>query len=208
MGNSVEWCTVVWQVAGENFGTKSDLATWGVALLSGFMGMGGIVVGQLTSTRTEKKSVRAAVLAEVEALHDLCMKRKYLEGFREDARHFRSPEGIIQQQRGEIYQNSIRASDFNLIYRANLSRLGGLSGTEAKLIVRFHQLLQGVLQDVSEGGILFEGSNDPKDYEEAADILEEAMDIAKVLMAQKKPWWRFPWRCGQNVDTATAGKSH
>lgn len=206
MVDTVEWCTVVWQVVGGSTESKSDMVTFGAAALSGFFGIGGIVIGQITSARSEKKSVRAALLAEVEAMHDLCVIRKYVEELREDADFFRSPEGTKWRKEGNVYQTTIPASDFNLIYKANLSRLGGLSKNEAKLIVRFHQLVEGALQDASEGGVLNQGSYNPEDYDEAADILNEALSIAKVLIAEKKPWWQFRWLRGQNVDTEALGK--
>lgn len=206
MVDTVEWCTVVWQVVDQSAGSNSDLVTFGLASLSGLLGIGGIIVGQITSARAEKKSVRAALLAEVEAMHDMCVIRKYVEGLRADANYFRSPEGISKREKGEGFQISIPATDFNLIYKANLSRLGGLSRNEARLIVRFHQLVEGALQDVSEGGTLHIGSNEPDDYDEAADVLEQALSIAKVLIAEHKPWWRFQWQRGQNVDTENKGK--
>lgn len=207
MVDAVEWCTVVWQIAGEGAQSNKDLVAFGVASLTGFIGVAGIVIGQKTSARAEKKSVRAALLAEVEAIHDMCVIRGYVKGLRDDAQHFRSPEGMNQRKKGEGFQTSIPVSDFNLIYRANLGRLGGLNRNEARLVVRFHQLVDGVLQDVSEGGILHVGSNDPDDYDDAADLLEQALWIAKVLITEKKPWWRFQWLRGQNVDTETKGKA-
>jgi len=137
----------------------------------------------------------------------MCVLRGYVRSLRDDANFFRSPEGIHQRLKGEGFQVTIPVSDFNLIYRANLTRLGGLSRNEARLIVRFHQLIDGALLDVSKGGALHTGSNDPDDYDEVADILAEALGIAKVLIAKKEPWWRFAKLRGQNVDTETKGNA-
>ncbi|XSS63699.1 hypothetical protein ACP9OK_01610 [Pseudomonas sp. B11] len=207
MADAIEWCSVVWQTVGAAAESEGSLFKLSMAALPAVAGIAGIVIGQKTLASAEVKSVRAALLAEVEAIHDMCVIRQYVDAFREDAEYFRSPEGKKRQERGEGFKNHIPATDINLIYRANLNRLGGLSRREAKLIVRFHQLIGGVLQDVSEGGVLYEGSNDPNDYDEAVQILEQALLIAKDLMIERTPWWSIQRLRGQNVDTETKGKA-
>lgn len=67
------------------------------------------------------------------------------------------------------------------VYIANLGKLGYLSPKDAQLVVTFYQYVDSVVQDVTEGGIIYEGTNDPKAFTEAADALKFALDAAQQL---------------------------
>jgi len=86
---------------------------------------------------------------------------------------------------------SIKIPDhYNRIYQENVKRLGTLSVSEAMQIVRFYQLVDSLRVDVTEGGILFEGTKNYEAFQEAAQILETAMAIARSLTAERKKFWR------------------
>lgn len=87
----------------------------------------------------------------------------------------------------------------NKIYQANLGRLGGLSESEATLIVRFHFMLEGFLLATVAGGDLAEGARYHV-IQKAVDLLEEIVETADRLAEKPAPWWS---RGGHNVD---AGK--
>ena len=80
--------------------------------------------------------------------------------------------------------------NYNRVYQANLSRLGALSATEATQIVRFYQLADSVRADVSNGGILANGSANDTDWGETAEILEVAIELGTQLTTPSVSSWR------------------
>lgn len=62
------------------------------------------------------------------------------------------------------------------------------------MVVRFFQLADSARADVTEGGVLYEGSKDPEDFRDAACILETAIQLGKAFVSVK-PWWLswLPW---------------
>ncbi len=74
---------------------------------------------------------------------------------------------------------------YNRVYQANVDKLGCLSAKEATQIVIFHQMVDSVRADVTKGGVLFEGTNNPKAFGNAAELLEEAMELGRQLTKAK-----------------------
>lgn len=56
-----------------------------------------------------------------------------------------------------------------------------LKPEDAKLIFKFYQYADSVITDVSKGGALHEGTNDPSAFEENAQILSLAIAAANEL---------------------------
>ena len=116
--------------------------------------------------------------------------RGYLDSLRQTAGELKGELGEQAKANGIVWKFEIPIStDYNQIYKANLGRLGVLSEHEAVSIVRFHILAESVRADVSEGGVLAQGSGEAKDFDDAADLLEEAMLLADELVT-KRPSWR------------------
>lgn len=67
------------------------------------------------------------------------------------------------------------------VYVANLGKLGYLSPEDAQLVVSFYQYVDSVVQDVIEGGVIYEGTDDPEAFIEAANVLQFALDAAQLL---------------------------
>ncbi|MGM3214912.1 hypothetical protein ACSQ5K_04600 [Pseudomonas sp. PhalM4] len=196
----------MWEIVDST--TRTGVGTWQgyvVAAVPGILALVTVLVGQKTTAKSERDSTRAALLAEVSSLKEIVETRGYVPELRACARFFETPEGIDWQKSGRVHKpNIVVAEHFNMIYKANLTRLGGLSTTEANQIVRFHQLAHSFAIDCGEGGTLYEGSNDPDVFNEAADILEAALTIAEQLV-EPAPlgWFRGGWERlmrGRNVD--------
>lgn len=81
MADAIEWCSVVWQTVGAVAESEGSLFKLSMAALPAVAGIAGIVIGQKTLASAEAKSVRAALLAEVEAIHDMCVIRQYVDAF-------------------------------------------------------------------------------------------------------------------------------
>ncbi|WP_411383424.1 hypothetical protein ACK3BK_23660 [Pseudomonas sp. L7] len=162
-----------------------------VAVMAGCFTVAAVILGRIFQDFLERRSVRASLLAEVAALRDVVRMRGYLGDLRDTAEELRGELGRQMREEGKVWKFHIPiTSDYNQIYKANLSRLGVLSEHEAVSIVRFHLLAESVRTDVSEGGILYEGSDDEEDFDDAADLLEQAMALAGELVAKRLPWWK------------------
>jgi len=191
MKEGLEWCTVVWQITGDNAGTgDSGYTPLIVAVLAGCFTIASVIFGRIYQEICDKRSVRASLLAEVAAMREVVRIRGYLDSLRQTAGELKGELGEQAKANGIVWKFEIPIStDYNQIYKANLGRLGVLSEHEAVSIVRFHILAESVRADVSEGGVLAQGSGEAKDFDDAADLLEEAMLLADELVT-KRPSWR------------------
>ncbi|MDU9401442.1 hypothetical protein RTH46_02890 [Pseudomonas sp. zfem004] len=192
MKEGIDWCTVVWQVTGANGSSgANEYMPLIVAVLAGCFTVATVILGRIFQDFLERRSVRASLLAEVAALRDVVEMRGYLGDLRETAEELRGEIGERMRDAGKAWKFVIPIqSDYNQIYKANLGRLGVLSEHEAVSIVRFHLLAESVRTDVSEGGILYEGSDEAEDFDDAADLLEQAMVLASELVMKRLSWWR------------------
>lgn len=196
MTETVEWCTVVWQVVdGTSSSGGTGWTTFGVAALTGVFGLAGIWLGQKNQARSQAKSVRAAILAEIAAIRKLLLAEQYLEALREIAKDLKSVPSMAQRK-SRTFQVTT-AEHLNRIYKANLAHLGALSQTEAILVVRFHHLLEGFFADATGIGPLAGGSDSHKRFDAAASQVEDVLNIAHRLTGKKKRWWHLR---GQDVD--------
>ncbi|MBZ3664881.1 hypothetical protein [Pseudomonas monteilii] len=205
MTEAVEWCTVVWQVVD---GTKSAAGTpwdsFALALLTGAFGVLSVLIGQRNQARSQAKSVRAALLAEVSAICRQVASQEIVQWLNVAAAEIRKnpdpTKPLIQKVR------VVTNGDVNKIYKANLAHLGGLSKKEAELIVRFHYVLEGAVSGVMDGGPLAEGRDDPTMFEGIAANFEEVMALGEELSRENTTgWWRR--HRGQNVDTHSEGNA-
>jgi len=65
---------------------------------------------------------------------------------------------------------------YSRIYQANCNKIGLLNKSLAAQIVRFHNLIDAVVQDVKPGGALNDGATLPV-FVETRDILSEAIEL-------------------------------
>ncbi|WP_426150028.1 hypothetical protein [Pseudomonas sp. DC3000-4b1] len=106
----------------------------------------------------ERLSVRTALIAEVRTLCEIAKERGYLADLEDTAQHIAAlPENL----RSSISVAVPIASHYCRVYTANLTKLGYLKPRDALSVVRFYQLVDSVVQDVSKGGSLHEGTDDP-----------------------------------------------
>lgn len=170
-----------------------DWTTVSVALITALSAAGGPYWIWHRQAARERASVRAALLAEVLALVELVELRGYAQGLREAEEYVRSsPDSEVGETRSLEFSVNIN-DHYNRVYQANVTRLGGLSPHEANQIVRFYQMTDSVKSDVTAGGVLAKGSDNPVAFREAADLLDAAMMIGRELTATpRRSKWR--WR--------------
>jgi len=131
--------------------------------------IGAIATGWLTR-RSEKKAIQAAILAEAM----LVKSRRYREDLQKAADHVRKTKAVWGMK-VPVPEHYCR------IYAANVTSIGLLPADQAGKVVRFYQLIDSVVQDVSPGGALATGTNIPESFLEARQLLDEALGIADSL---------------------------
>jgi len=187
MSGEIDWAPVVDSLA------KTNWTAVFVAVVTGITAVAGPIWVWYSQARRERKSVRAALLTEVAVLVELIELRGYLEGLRGTERLIRA---LTNEQRAEFegYEYSVNVhGPYNNVYLANVSRLGGLSAHEATQIVRFYQMADSVVADLTPGGVLYRGTADPQDFGDVADLLEHALKIGRELTAEQAPRKWLPW---------------
>jgi len=130
----------------------------------------------------ERSAVRAAILAEVTALIDLIDRRGYLSGMNFELSDEELQSADATQEEVTYFYRVIVPADYNLIYRENASRLGCLKVDEAAEVVKFYQLLQSVVADVTPGGYLHEGTTDLVQIRETIAIFSAAIETGTRLI--------------------------
>jgi hypothetical protein len=145
----------------------------------GFVFTGIVAVGGWFWQRhQEKVSIQTALRAEVFALTEIARKRRYMEGLMESANELETNRSI---QGHSVSMQIAIPLHYSRVYAGNVSKIGYLNVRNAESVVRFYQYVDSVVQDVSPGGILYEGSCDPEDFRETASILQQAFDISDAL---------------------------
>jgi hypothetical protein len=129
---------------------------------------------------------------QLSALLEMVERRHYLRDIRLIEKRVAA---IPQDQLDSLDEKEIslalpNGENYNRVCQANLSRLGALSATEATQIVRFYQLADSVRADVSNGGILANGSANHADWGETAGILEAAIELGTQLTTPSVYGWR------------------
>lgn len=144
--------------------------------LSGTIVLG--LVGGWFKRYLERRSVRYALVAEIQALALIVRERRYLPSFLDVVKEIES--GALED--GEEYSFRVAVdSTYCRVYAAYTSSLGSLPVHVAQLVVTFYQFVDSVVRDVSPGGIVYEGTDKASDFQDAADLLSKALKIADEL---------------------------
>lgn len=149
--------------------------------------------GWLWQRWQERTSVRVAIVAEVLALKQIAEERSYLTGFIEIAEALRA----LPEEERPVACLQVRIPEhYCRVYVANVGRLGYLRPEDAQLVVSFYQYVDSVIQDVTEGGHIYQGTSDPDTFTETANVLQLALGAAQKLSErhEKTKWLRWRWK--------------
>lgn len=136
------------------------------------------LVGGWFKRYLERRSVRYALVAEIQALALIVRERRYLPSFLEVVKEIES--GALEEDEEYSFRVAVD-STYCRVYAAYTSSLGSLPVHVAQLVVTFYQFVDSVVRDVSQGGIVYEGTNKASDFQDAADLLSKALKIADEL---------------------------
>src|SRR5215469_2908062 len=90
--------------------------------------------------RREKKSIKAALAAEVRAILAIVAHRDYLDGLQ---RHIDS----INTNNNTLFQVRI-AKDYDIIFKNNSDKIGLLPADLSESVVRFYYLVASAIEDI------------------------------------------------------------
>jgi len=146
----------------------------GATIAVAVAGAAGVVINGRLEHRREKAAIKGALFAEVRALCCIIEGRRYREDLAASALH-------IQKTKEAIAFTVPVPEHYCSIYRTHLSSVGTLSPEDAAAIVRFYQLVDSVVRDVTPGGVIAGGTDDPQPFIQAKEFLDEAIDLADRL---------------------------
>lgn len=182
MTGGLEWCVVIWDFAGSPAADKSvNWSTVAIALISGLIGIGGSWLALGWQAWRESRSVRAAILSEVEALVEIAGRQRYGDQLSDAIRNWNPRPSVYgPQTSGRCVRLNI-PEHYNRVYLANAPKLGVLSEKDARNVVRFYQLMDSLRADTSEGGGLYGGTSDFELLRTASRTFEVALELGKSL---------------------------
>lgn len=135
----------------------------------------------------EAFAVRKAIAAEVESLIAVVRARNYLERFRFSIDQIREDE----HEANRLYEGDPEAyfqtklpvrvnipEGYNRIFLSNIDKLGNLGPETAKDVVMFYAYMGAIFQDLSPGGILYEGATSFH-YKEALSLLIHTLELGE-----------------------------
>ena len=148
--------------------------------------IGGAFVGAIASiipigtveyfkNRKEANQLEASMVVEIMSLVEIIETRGYLNDINKIIEKFDQDPTL------ESHTYTIGVDDsYSRIYQENCSRIGLVKFTTATKIVKFHQLIDAVVQDVKPGGAMSCGTNRAS-FVQALTIFNEALTIAHKL---------------------------
>lgn len=148
--------------------------------------IGGLVqsyMGERSKESRDKRVLLNGLIAEMSALREIATRRRYLDTFEEIQKLGGVPGSVYEPF--TVYMPDSLAP----VYSANVQHLGLLDEGDASQIIRFHQLVVSVVQDIKSEGIFgqeIEPHVAAKAAEEAGAMLREAMEIAAAFEARAK----------------------
>jgi hypothetical protein len=105
--------------------------------------------------------------------------RKYVDGLNECLEIFESdPEKTIKL----VVRIPMH---YSRVYQSHVDRIGVIDPDFASKVIRFHQLIDAIVQDVTPGGVIAEHGGGKPEFEQLAQILTAAIEIGKSLLGNK-----------------------
>lgn len=153
-----------------------------------FATLGGALVGALGAVvpnwlierykrRSDREAITSALICEISSMLEIIEKRKFVEGLR-------SVENDLKI--GETCTFSVKVpEDHSPIYRSLTDKIGFVEKHIAAKIIRFHQLITAVIQDIAPGGHIADQGGARDHFTELREILESAIDLGRGLAAEK-----------------------
>lgn len=129
---------------------------------------------ELKKRRDENLNVRSALIAEVEALLTIIEHRKYLDSMRQVEQALKNSGGT--------FKFCVKVPDhYSRVYQSHIERIGVIDPRLASKIIRFHQLLDSIVQDIAPGGLIAEEGGSAEAFEQLVRIAEAAVTLGREI---------------------------
>lgn len=119
------------------------------------------------------RSVQSALVTEIEAILEITNQRGYQQSFQQIIQYLKANPGAAYTIQVKV------PGHYSRIYQENAGKIGTISNELASNIVKFHQFVDSVVQDITPGGVLYSGGN-LSNYTQTKTILDTA-----ILLGQK-----------------------
>ncbi|WP_417548632.1 hypothetical protein [Marinobacter segnicrescens] len=129
--------------------------------------------------KQEIRSVETALVSEVSALLEVIEHRRYVYGLEESVYYLEH-----HPDKKKIFSVKIPVH-YSRIYQEHISKIGLLHPKLSAKIIRFHQLIDSGVQDISAGGFVAETGGDVHDFEELLEIFHTAIKIGREIVGKK-----------------------
>jgi hypothetical protein len=109
-------------------------------IVGGIIAIGGGFVQRICERRQERKSLRAGLGAEIQAILDIVGRRDYIEGLSK----------FIEAIKGgatNLFQVRV-GKDYDTVFKSNCGKLGLLPSETAAKTVRFYYLVSSIVEDL------------------------------------------------------------
>lgn len=134
-----------------------------------------ILAVEIFKNRKEAKQLESSMVVEITSLVELIETRGYIKDIENIIEKFNLDPTLVSH----TYTVGVD-SEYSRIYQANCNRIGLINSDAAIKIVKFHQLIDAVVQDVKPGGALSKGSKKAS-FEQAKIIFEQALQLGSQL---------------------------
>lgn len=147
--------------------------------VAGVWGLMNGLIHKWVDTRHQTKTLRQSLISEVKAIVTITEERGYLEGLKD------CYDTLDSSDFEEISYTVKVSKSTSPIFDANADKIGLLDPEDAAFLVEFHHLFDSVIEDVTEGGVLYEGG-DKSDFAEAIKLLDLSLKIGRHLVSKAK----------------------
>ena len=129
--------------------------------------------------RKSKHPVQSALVTEIEAMLEIINQREYQQSFNQAIHYLRS-------NRTSSFSIQVKVPDhYNRIYQENAGKIGMVSNDLASSIVKFHQFVDSVVQDITPGGVLY-SQGKLSDYMQTTGILTMAINLGENIVQKHR----------------------
>ena len=144
-----------------------------------------VITGYISDKRRltqERVQSSRAMIAEVRSLLSIIEKRQYLAAVKE----MRSALQSNNVDSGSEFTLSVIVPDhYSRVYQSNLSKLGAVDQRILENLIEFHQILDGIVQDLHPGGSSTRPSQDLEFFTNLEQLLEHALALGFRILAVK-----------------------
>lgn len=128
--------------------------------------------------RRDREAITSALICEISSMLEVIEIRRFVAKLREVESDLE--EGCTDSFRVKV------SDDHSPIYRSLTDKIGVVERHVASRIIRFHQLITSVIQDIAPGGRLADIGGEKADFTEVREILEAAVQLGRGLVKKER----------------------